>query len=186
MVLRIMWSVVNNLCVTRFAKRGLILTVSRHTFHRHLLATSMHQQDMCLLLLKVEQSAFTEAFFSSLSGIHKCSGSLKMVPSSFGKHTAGCESPHDCLMSLAMDLAALWHVEVKMAPLVVISLFLVNTYFVATHPPPTFPPCRSATAIGYASKKLSKMAANPASYPVYSRYNELLWIAIDLWRNTCR
>ena len=51
-------------------------TVSRHTFHRHLLATSMHQQDMCLLLLKVEQSAFTQAFFSSLSGVHECSGSL--------------------------------------------------------------------------------------------------------------
>ena len=51
-------------------------TVSRHTFHRHLLATSMHQQDMCLLLLKVEQSAFTQAFFSSLSGVHECLGSL--------------------------------------------------------------------------------------------------------------
>ena len=51
-------------------------TVSKHTFHPHLLATSMHQQDMCFLLLKVEQSAFTQAFFSSLSGVHKCSGSL--------------------------------------------------------------------------------------------------------------
>ena len=37
-------------------------------------------------------------------------------------------------------------------------------YFVATHPPPTLPPCRSATGIGYAIKKLSKMAANLASY----------------------
>ena len=26
-------------------------------------------------------------------------------------------------------------------------------HFVATHPPPTLPPCRSATVIGYASKK---------------------------------
>ena len=95
--------------MTRFAKRGLnyIRTVSRHTFHRHLLAASMHQQDMCLLLLKVEQSAFIQAFFSSLSGVHECSGSLQMAPSSLGKQTAGCESPHDWLMSLAMDLAAL-------------------------------------------------------------------------------
>ena len=31
----------------------------------HLLATSMHQQDMCLLLLNVEQSAFTQAFFQA-------------------------------------------------------------------------------------------------------------------------
>ena len=30
------------------------------------------------------------------------------------------------------------------------------------------------------------MAGNPVSYPVHSRYNELLWITIDLWRNTCR
>ena len=27
-----------------------------------------------------------------------------MAPCSFGKQTAGCESPHDWLMSLAMDL----------------------------------------------------------------------------------
>ena len=37
-------------------------------------------------------------------------------------------------------------------------------HFVATHPPPTLPPCGSATDIGYASKKLSKMAGNSASY----------------------
>ena len=30
-------------------------------------------------------------------------------------------------------------------------------HFVAYHPPPTLPPCRSATDIGYTSKKLSKM-----------------------------
>ena len=37
-------------------------------------------------------------------------------------------------------------------------------HFVATLPPPTLPSCRSATGIGYASKKLSKMAGNSASY----------------------
>ena len=57
-------------------KGSYTCTVSRQTFHHHLLATSMYQQDMCLLLLKVEQSAFTQAFFSSLSGVHECSGSL--------------------------------------------------------------------------------------------------------------
>ena len=51
-------------------------TDSRHTFHRHMLPTSMHQQDMCLLLLKDEQSAFTQAFLSGLSGVHECLGSL--------------------------------------------------------------------------------------------------------------
>ena len=57
-------------------KGSYTYTVSRHTFHRHLLATSTHQQDMCLLLLKVEQSAFTQAFFSNLSGVHEHSGSF--------------------------------------------------------------------------------------------------------------
>ena len=47
-------------------------------------------------------------------------------------------------------------------------------HFVATRPPPALPPCSSATDIGYPSKKLSKMVGNPASYPVYSTYNELL------------
>ena len=50
-------------------KGSYTCTVSRHTFHHHLLATSMHQWHMVLILLKVEQSAFTQAFFSSLSGI---------------------------------------------------------------------------------------------------------------------
>ena len=58
-----------------------------------------------------------------------------------------------------------------MTPMDAIWLVLVKTHavafaphFVATHPPPTLPPCRSATGIGYASKKLSKMAGNSASY----------------------
>ena len=47
-----------NICDQICQKGSYTRTVSIHTFHRHLLATSMHQQDMCLLLLKVEQSAF--------------------------------------------------------------------------------------------------------------------------------
>ena len=64
------------ICDQIYQKGSYTHTVSRHTFHRHLLATSMHQQDKYLLLLKVEQSAFTQAFFSTLSGVHECSGSL--------------------------------------------------------------------------------------------------------------
>ena len=37
-------------------------------------------------------------------------------------------------------------------------------HFVASHPPSTLPTCRSATDIGYTSKKLSKMMENSASY----------------------
>ena len=42
--------------VTRFERGSYTCTASRHTFHHHLLATSMDQQHMCLVLLKVEQS----------------------------------------------------------------------------------------------------------------------------------
>ena len=47
-------------------------------------------------------------------------------------------------------------------------------HFVAPCLPPILPPYRSASGIGYASKNLSKMAGNTASYPVYSTYSELL------------
>ena len=75
-----------------------------------------------------------------------------MAPSSSDKQTAGCESPHNWLMSLALDLAALCDSEngtngnhfpvfnehVSFAP-----------HVVATRPPP---PYRSASGIGYAIK----------------------------------
>ena len=41
-------------------------------------------------------------------------------------------------------------------------------HFVATHPPPTLPSCKSATGIGYASKKLSIIVGNSASYSLNS------------------
>ena len=41
-----------------------------------------------------------------------------MAPSLLDKQTAGCNSPHDWLMSFAMDLVALFeYVEGKMAPM---------------------------------------------------------------------
>ena len=49
-------------------------------------------------------------------------------------------------------------------------------HFVATHP------IGVLVVLAMPVTKLSKMAGNPASYPVCSRYNELLWIAIDLWK----
>ena len=56
-----------------------------------------------------------------------------------------------------------------MAPVDAIWLVLVKTEllpatsWLPTHPPPSHP-VRSATGIGYASKKLSKMVGNLASY----------------------
>ena len=81
-----------------------------------------------------------------------------MAPSSFGKQTAGCESPHDWLMSLALDLAALCDMWSENGtngshfPVLSEDVAFAR-HFMATHPPPTLPPCRSATGIGYASKK---------------------------------
>ena len=113
-----------------------------------------------------------------------------MAPSSLGKRTADCKSPQNWLMGLAMDLAALcdcggengtngshfpvFSKDIAFAP-----------HSVAPRPPPIILPYRSASGIGYASTKLSKMVGSPASYPVYSRYNELLSIAIDFWKNMC-
>ena len=70
-------------------------------FHCHLLATSMDQQHMYLILLKVEQSAFTQASFSSLSDIHECSAGLEMAPSTLGKQIADCEIPHIWMVSFS-------------------------------------------------------------------------------------
>ena len=43
------------------------------------------------------------------------------------KQPAGYKSPHDWLVSLDMDLATLWYVEVQMTPVDAIWLFLVKT-----------------------------------------------------------
>ena len=59
---------------------------------------------MCLILLKVEKSAFTQVSFSSLSDVHERSGGLQITPSFLDKQS---DLPHDWLMSLAMELVAL-------------------------------------------------------------------------------
>ena len=85
------------------------------------------------------------------------------------KQPAGYKSPHDWLVSLAMDLATLcdtwrckWH---QWMPFGFFSEDVaVARHIVATRPPPTLPPCRNASGIDYPSKKLSKMAGYSASY----------------------
>ena len=58
-------------------------------------------------MLKVAQAAFPVVCFCGFSDIHECSGRLQMAPYPLDKQTAGGNSPHNWLMSLAMDLAAL-------------------------------------------------------------------------------
>ena len=80
-----------------------------------------------------------------------------MAPSSLDKETAGCNSTHDWLMSLAMDLAALCDMRGENGTngchLAVFSKGIAFVcHFVAPHPLPTLPPYRSASGIGYTSK----------------------------------
>ena len=58
-------------------------------------------------MLKVARDAFAVACFCGLSDVHECTGRLQMAAYPLDKQTAGCNSPHDWLMSLAMDLTAL-------------------------------------------------------------------------------
>ena len=57
--------------------------------------------------MKVTQAAFAVACFWGLLDIQECLNVLQMAPSPLDKQTAGCDSLHDWLMSLAMNLAAL-------------------------------------------------------------------------------
>ena len=123
-------------------KRDLIHTQFQDTFHHHLIATSMNQQHMCLILLKVEQTAFTQASLSSLSDIHECLGGLQMAPSSLDKQTVGCNSPHNWLMILAMDLAALcdmWSINVSHLAVISEEVGFACHFVASCLPPPSHP-----------------------------------------------
>ena len=82
-----------------------------------------------------------------------------MAPSPVDKQPAGYKSPHDWLVSLAMDLAILCVIcggtnDTSGCHLAVFSEDVaVARHFVATRPPLTLPPCRSASGIDYPSKK---------------------------------
>ena len=81
-------------------------------------------------MLKVARAAFAVACFWGLSDIHECTGRLQMAAYPLDKQAAGCNSPHDWLMSLAMDLQCncfVWYMEVKMTPMDAIWLVLVKT-----------------------------------------------------------
>ena len=62
-----------------------------------------------VLVLKFAQAALGVACFWGFSDVYKCLGRLQMAPSPLDKQTASCDLSHDWLMSLAMDLAALYN-----------------------------------------------------------------------------
>ena len=93
--------------VTRFAKRGLIRAQLHAglTFHHHSTDTTIDQQFMLVPLPNLQRSAFTEASFTGLSGIHGCSGGLLMASTCPARQTGGRESPQGWLVRLGIDVA---------------------------------------------------------------------------------
>ena len=77
-----------------------------------------------------------------------------------------------------------WHVNVKKALMEVIWLFLVKMHHLSTtswlpaHPLPSHPPIGVLILLAM-PVKISKIAGNSDSYPVYNKHIELPWIAID-------
>ena len=67
-------------------------------------------------MLKVAQVEIALACFWGFMFILECLGCLQMAPYLLDKQTDGCDSSHNWLMSLVIDLASLCGVEVKMAP----------------------------------------------------------------------
>ena len=58
-------------------------------------------------MLKVTRAAFAVTCFWGLSDIHQYLGHLEMAAYPLGKQTTSCNSLHDWLMSLGIDVAAL-------------------------------------------------------------------------------
>ena len=73
-------------------KGSYTCTVSGLTFHYHSTDATIDQQFMLVPLQNFQQSAFTEASFTGLSGIHGCSGGLLMDPNCPARQTDGRES----------------------------------------------------------------------------------------------
>ena len=96
-----------------------------------------------------------------------------MGPSPLDKQTASCESPHDSLVSLTLDLVALCntYVELKIVSIHHLAVFSVGigftSHFLAHRHP-------RACSIGYVSEKImsvnkpSKLVGNSASYSLDS------------------
>ena len=80
-------------------------TASGLTFHYHSTDTTIDQQFMLVPLPNLQRSAFTEASFTGLSGVHGCSGGLLMASACPARQTDGRESPQDWLVRLGINVA---------------------------------------------------------------------------------
>ena len=92
-----------------------------------------------------------------------------MAGSPLGKQTAGCNLPHDWLMSLAIDVTALcdmWsEIDTNRCYLLVLvkTKPLLATSWLPAHPPPSYP-VGVLLVLATPVKKLPKMVGNSASY----------------------
>ena len=80
-------------------------TASGLTFHYHSTDTTIDQQFMLVPLPNLQRSAFNEASFTGLSGVHGCSGGLLMASACPARQTDSWQSPQDWLVRLGIDLA---------------------------------------------------------------------------------
>ena len=104
------------ICDQIWEKPASMNTTARHTFHHQTVTVHVDQQFSQILMLKVARAAFAMACCWVLSDVHNCTGRLQKTVYPLGKQTAVCNSSHDWLMSLAMDLTTLcdmrrwkWH-----------------------------------------------------------------------------
>ena len=98
--------------VTEFEKNWLPCMQKQdiHFTIRQLLYTLANSSGRYVLALRAAHTAFGEACFWGLSEVHKCTAGLEMAPFPLDKQAISCKLPHDWLVRLAMELAALCNV----------------------------------------------------------------------------
>ena len=117
----------------------LWLDLRKATFHADTLFTI--KRKLHTLTNNSTRESFPGCFCCSLFlwlvDIHKCSGCPQMASHPLDNHTASCNSPHNWLMSLIMDLATLcdmWRWNGTNG--YYLAAFTFAHHFVANHPSP--------------------------------------------------
>ena len=122
-------------------------------------------------MVKVSQDAFAVACFSGLSDVHEYSGHLQMAPYSLDMQIASCNSPHNWLMSEAMELLCVIFGGEDGTNGCYLAAFSEDLafflHFITTCLPPALLRRRSASGIGYTIKNyLKQWAVQLAIYSI--------------------
>jgi len=135
---------------------------------------------MCVPLSTFHWAAFSVACFWGLSDVCSAQVRLKISLLCLDRQSSGWESPHNWLARLSIDLAIFCYLEAKETQLGPFdSVNFVQIGNPAASWLPTVHPYMTACW------KLSKMASNSASSPMYSWSTERAYITIDQWRIVC-